>query len=196
MKLKSGIRLTTTVLILSMVLIGGYKICKIRTLTHLTESELEWLTCYHTNDSVFFKNMNGKMDTLIVSEVNVFNSTRPFMNPFLKIETGPDYIAYACIFFKIHHYRQIYECSFFIYKDSVDASPSLYWRLGNLVSKGHIRTLQRNCMVGDSLNSDYSNNLYVPKDSMDYIESFEWCKKTGLKSFTLINGEVYRVVIP
>lgn len=194
MTLKNGIRLTTTILILSIILIGGYEMCRIRTLTHLTHSELEWLTCYHPNDSIFFKNMDGKMDTMTVSEVNVYNSTWPFMNPFLKMEKGPDYIAYACMFFKIQHYRQIYECSFFIYKDSVDSSPTLYWRLGNLVSNGHIRTLQRNCIIGDSLNSHYSNNLYVPNDSINYIESFEWCIKTGLKSFSLINGEVYVMV--
>lgn len=180
------------VVLLFIMIVGAYKACKIDTLTHLSKNDLEWISRYHTNDILFFKNMKNQIDTMIVKDIKIYNSTFPFMNPFLKLETGSYYIAYTCLFFEIHHQGQIYESSWFVYKDSMEYSPTLSWRIGNFVSEDKIPT-KFNCMVGNTSNSRYIDNSFAPKDSLDYIQAFEWCKNSGLRWYQLRNGETFHL---
>lgn len=167
--------------------------CKIRTLTHLSENDIEWIGLHCPDDTFFFKNAKGIVDTMSITRVSINNSSSLFMNPFLKFETGADYIAYACVFFSIRHNMYDYDCSFFIYKDYMDVPPFASWRFGNLISNEHIPTDKSDCIFGGLMNSMYVDNNNVPKDSLNYIVAFEWCKRMGLKSYTLKTGEVYQM---
>ncbi len=181
-------------LVMICVIIGIYKMCRIRTLTHLSEQDLEWISCYEPDDTIFFSNCDHQIDTMIVTKKSIHNSTSPFKNPFLKLETGSDYLAYACMFFRLHHCGIIYDSNLFIYKDSMDLSPFLSWRLGNFINNEKIPTFHYDCVVGDSGNSHYSSNFYISNDSANYIETFEWCKKIGLKTYNFKNSESYEII--
>lgn len=187
------LKITITGLLLSALIVCAYKACKIDTLTHLSENDLEWLGNYHPDDTLFFRNADNQIDTLTVREVSIKNSTFPFMNPFLKLETGADYIAYACTYFEIFHKGQIYKSAWFIYKDSMEVSPTLSWRIGNFVSEDKIPTNNSDCMIGNLNNSHYLDNNFAPKDSLNYIQAFEWCKRTGLKWYRLRNGDNFHL---
>ncbi|MDE6695408.1 MAG: hypothetical protein K2K25_00850 [Muribaculaceae bacterium] len=195
MERKQLIKLVAIGFVMIFFLIGIYKLCKIRVLTHLSISELEWIDRYSQNDTTFFKNKDNQIDTMIVLEKFIKNSTYPLKNPLLKFETGEDYYAYACIYFKIYHKGNVYDCSFFVNKDSIYEPPFLNWRMGNFVSNDQIPTSNLDCMHGNLKNSKFVDNLFVPNDSSIYIESFKWCKKVGLKSYTLRDGEVYDLIV-
>lgn len=187
------LKITITGLLLSALIVCAYKACKIDTLTHLSENDLEWLGSYHPEDTLFFRNADNQIDTLTVREVSIKNSTFPFMNPFLKLETGSDYIAYAYTFFEIKHYDHTYECDLFVFKDSQLESPSLRWGMGNFESNDKIPTNNSDCMIGNLNNSHYLDNNFAPKDSLNYIQAFEWCKRTGLKWYRLRNGDNFHL---
>lgn len=187
------LKITITGLLLSALIVCAYKACKIDTLTHLSENDLEWLGSYHPDDTLFFRNADNQIDTLTVRKVSIKNSTFPFMNPFLKLETGSDYIAYAYTFFEIKHYGHTYECDLFVFKDSQLESPSLRWGMGNFASNDKIPTNNSDCMIGNLNNSHYLDNNFAPKDSLNYIQAFEWCKRTGLKWYRLRNGDNFHL---
>lgn len=172
----------------------GYESCKIDTLTHLSDSDLEWMDFYKCGDTLLFQNYTHSTDTMIVIDKGIFNSKRKFMNPFLKFETGGHYRAYSYLDFYIKHPDQVYECSFFLYKENMDCPPYVRWRIGNYVSKHKMPVGLSSCMVGDSVNSEYLDNQFAPKDRLNEIESFQWCKNQGLLWYTLKNGDTYRFV--
>ena len=171
-----------------------YESCKIDTLSHLSDRDLEWMDFYKCGDTIFFQNENLTKDTMIVTGKGIHNSKNRFMNPFLKFETGGDYRAYSYLYFNINHPDQIYKCSFFIFKENNEEAPYIRWRMGNDVSKAIMPIGELSCVIGDTVNSEYLDNHFAPKDSRNEIESFQWCKNQGLLWYTLKNGDTYRIV--
>ena len=178
----------------SIFLYLAYEICKVDNLTHLSDSDLEWIDFYKRGDTLLFQNDTHSIDTMIVVDKGIFNSKKRFMNPFLKFETGGDYRAYSYLNFNINHPDQVYKCSFFVYKENMECPPYIRWRIGNYVSTKKMPVGQLSCMVGDTLNSVYLDNQFAPKDKGNEIKSFQWCKNQGLLWYTLKSGETYRLV--
>ena len=107
----------------SIFLYLAYEICKVDNLTHLSDSDLEWIDFYKRGDTLLFQNDTHSIDTMIVVDKGIFNSKKRFMNPFLKFETGGDYRAYSYLNFNINHPDQVYKCSFFVYKENMECPP-------------------------------------------------------------------------
>lgn len=183
-----------------MILIGCimfyivYESCKIDYHTHLSDNDLKWIDFYKYGDTLFFQNDNLQTDTMVVTDKGIHNSYNRLTNPFLKFETGGDYKAYSYLYFKINHPDQIYECSFFVFKENREEAPYIRWRMGNNVSKTIMPVGELSCMIGDAENSEYLDNHFAPKDCRNEIESFQWCKNQGLEWYTLKNGDTYRLV--
>ena len=195
---KKAIKLILTAMISGIILIGVFDICRIRTMTHLAENDLEWINCYCPNEKVLFKSDDGQIDTMFIMRKLVNNSNFPFMNPFLKFETGADYIANATVYFEILHDGNTYEGYVYIRKNYSDAPPIIAWRLGNLFSltdlffenERELYIPYDTCFTANMNNSKIIESK-GPQDSTKSIVSFEWCRKVGLKSYSLRNGEEY-----
>lgn len=77
------------------------------------------------------------------------------------------------------------------------------WQIGNLCSNEDLRppyedkqiTNDTKCVIGDLSNSHYLD-IHAPNDSLNFIESFVWCKGEGLKSYRLKNGRTYTLYKP
>lgn len=194
MGLKKNAKKIIMILTSSILLYFVYESCRIDHLTHLSDSDLDWMNFYKCGDTLFFQKDNLIIDTMIVTNKGINNSNNRFMNPFLKLETGGDYRAYSYLYFKIYQPDQVYECSFFVFKEKSDEPPYVRWRIGNDVSKAKTPVGELSCVIGNTENSEYLDNHFAPKDRCNEIESFQWCKNKGLIWYTLKNGDTYRLV--
>ena len=204
------LRITLSIIFVLILFIGIYDMCKIEELTHLTSDDLEWADCYKPGDVILFINDLETVDSMYVDTIIIHNSTFPLMNPFLKFETSSRYFAKAIVYFKITIMEETFDGSFFIEKTFENKPPLIVWRIGNFRSNADFFpsyedkqiTNDTKCVIGDLSNSHYLDihtpNLviHVPNDSLNFIESFVWCKGEGLKSYRLKNGRTYTLYKP
>lgn len=188
-------KITVKTVIAILVMKIAYDACKIETLTHLSDDDLDWVESFTSTHTHNYKNQYGDTDTLLIEDYILYNSTFPFMNPSLKFEISPDYLARAFLMFKIKHKGFEYKGNFFMQKDTIDLI--LDYSLDNLSLTD---TVYENCQTHkiNKLIIDEENNQ-KPRKYQDYRESAYkitscfWIKGSGLTSYEFENGERYEL---
>ena len=88
------------VVLLSLLFLFLCYLCSYDEITHMSKDDMAWFDCYDINDSVFFKSNKSDVDTLYVTNIQIFNSLNPINdNP----NASSEYIAIGYIDFSIMH---------------------------------------------------------------------------------------------
>ena len=61
-----------------LLLLFFFHTCVYHKITHMSKEELEWITNRHEGEVMYFKNAEGKQDTVIIFKIEVYNSLNPF----------------------------------------------------------------------------------------------------------------------
>ncbi len=105
-------------LIYILIVVGTLQSCiKYERLTHLSESDLEWVTNRHIGEVMYFQSQNGNRDTIKVWNIIIQNSTDPINWTYLQTG-GTEYIANACVELVINHYTGV-KGNFYIKKNQM-----------------------------------------------------------------------------
>ena len=169
------------VVLLSLLFLFLCYLCSYDEITHMSKDDMAWFDCYDINDSVFFKSNKSDVDTLYVTNIQIFNSLNPINdNP----NATSEYIAIGYIDFSIMHDGQelsgMFECKK-ITQDSLKISIVLDERFANnLMPKNIIRV------------SDENSSLSICNDQDNPIMGLGWSKSEGLLSYIFKDGMVYR----
>lgn len=165
--------------------------CIYTEITHLSESDLAWMSVYNVNDSVLLASQE-EVDTLIILNKTIYNS----LNPFRENEGFSKYKANANYDYELRHKNRIIEGWFNISKEE-KASPihlnvQLHERFGfnlnmNLSKRKIGRVILDDCIVIDDNNSELSK--YHSRDTI--LEYFVWSKSKGLVEFKFRYEDVY-----
>ncbi len=89
------------ILLLSICLLS----CIYSRITHLSKDDLEWFHVYEEGDTIYFNSLKNGMDTLIITNRTIFNSSFPFM----ENEASSEYIANGSYEYKMFHKGEIFE---------------------------------------------------------------------------------------
>lgn len=178
-------------MLLSVAILAGCSNCE---KLHLTQNEKDWVNYFAPNQSFYYKNSNGKVDTLIVTD------------------TADRYTI--CNKFELSEYQyEIYRVDFKIISLSRynEIEPSItvtteewqkhnpYIHFGNLGP--HQNDLENKIPIaidtilnGIKLKSVY----YYAKDlnteqygEKEYFKNFFWDRRSGLVAYTTVNDEVF-----
>lgn len=68
-------------------------------MSHLSEQELDWTNCYNIGETVLFYSHRGKVDTLIVAEKEIHNTSNPFFIHYLDDYMGDKIMQSQCMRF-------------------------------------------------------------------------------------------------
>lgn len=176
-----------------LIVVGTLQSCiKYERLTHLSESDLEWVTNRHIGEVMYFQSQNGNRDTIEVWNITIQNSTDPINWTYLQTG-GTEYIANACVELVINHYTGV-KGNFYIKKKSNDEP--IYFSTGffmrwtqNDMPLSTINMKIRNIIMDDIMFFDDSLlgpvNEYSPSNP---IVSFAWSKQYGLVQYTFQDG--------
>lgn len=200
MKNLNNCLLRSIVIIAITILLNG---CVYSQMTHFTEDEKIWFSCYNAGDIVIFHSNYGHTDTLIVREVKNYDTK----NPFIPNE------GHGSIFEAVGLYSFIIkrEVNFpdsidgnFSTRKTTDNKLGFSSRFGLRFSKGYgeihhaadhittptilsIDTLPGNYVVFNKFNSEYPDWVDLENKIIEFI----FHKHYGLVYYKYENGEVF-----
>ncbi len=123
-------------------------------MSHLSEQELEWTNCYNIGDTVLFYSHRGKVDTLIVAEKEIHNTSNPFFIHYLDDYMGDKYNAKLMYAFYIKSpsdsIRGILKMEKLVEKDSIQWSVRLFNRYTKSWPYTHDFKADRNIYRGNN----------------------------------------------
>lgn len=165
--------------------------CVYHKITHMSKEELEWITNRHEGEVMYFKNAEGKQDTVIIFKIEVYNSLNPFnMSYFNTSKT--EYIAGGCI---DYYFSRATSCEGDFYVQKTDNSKPLCFSGGLLGRRSRCIALKQislkihNATLNDIVFFDESNTEQIrDSDPLNPIASYAWSKKYGLVQYTFKDG--------
>lgn len=187
MKIKYIILLISVVILL--------KLCTYNSITHLDDKELQWMKSYTEENETLYFCSKSDTDTMIVKEIEIFNS----LNPFIQNEGVSEYKACGDISYEIKHNGSFISGSFSILKEDNNKPVLLSLILCdryalnikyNLVSHRCHNYIYRDCIIVDDNNSEIgqyqSNNCGINR--------FVWSKSKGLLNYSFEDGQIYELI--
>lgn len=164
--------------------------CIYTRMTHMDTNDLAWMEVYNVGDTLLFHSSTC-VDTMIVQEIDVYNSR----NPFYISEADDEYTANASIIYEVRHHGLSLK-GFCIIKKEYEHEPccitlTLHNRYARCLKQDFqpftINKEQLNdCMVINEANSKKSE-FPVIKEML--ISRFVWSKSVGLVEYEMIDGD-------
>lgn len=168
--------------------------CVYHKITHMSNEELEWITNRHEGEVMYFKNAEGKQDTVIICKIEVSNSLNPFNMSYFNT-SNTEYIAGGCIDYR---FNRTTSCEGVFYVQKTDNSKPLCFSGGLLerwsrcIALKQISLKIHNVTLNDIAFFDESNTEQI-RDSapVNPIASYAWSKKHGLVQYTYKDGTTF-----
>ena len=175
--------------------------CIYSKMAHFADDEAHWIKAYQTGDTVLFVSNLNNADTLIVTDVFLYDTHNPFYTNPGAAETFSPNAGYD---FKIKRNDSInggIVISKSAENDSLTILANLHGRFSR--NRDNINELRipikysnfsingkvfKNCMIFDDSNSSFSKHWNPQKD---IIKKFVISKKYGLIYYELNNGEIF-----
>lgn len=192
-----NIKMTIRIIIVIIIMIAAYNICKIENITHLSHDDLEWIEPFSSSKTNYYKNQYGDIDTLKIDNYILNNSTFPLKNPFLKFNVSPDYLANAHVSFKIKNKKLSYVGSFFILKKHVNNELIIistlqdFWASDTIINSEDKSDINK--LVFDEKRNQKPQKYQDYNEHVYKIKSYIWIKGVGLYSYELGNGERFKL---
>lgn len=168
--------------------------CVYHKITHMSNEELEWITNRHEGEVMYFKNAEGKQDTVIICKIEVSNSLNPFNMSYFNT-SNTEYIAGGCIDYRFNR-TTICEGVFYVQKTDNSKplcfSGGLLERWSRCIALKQISLKIHNVTLNDIAFFDESNTEQI-RDSapVNPIASYAWSKKHGLVQYTFKDGTTF-----
>lgn len=185
--------------------IGYYK-----KISHYSEDELQWTACYEVGDTVIFKSIDSKFDTLIVNYKNTHTRRNHFYVHFIDDYDGEFYNSKSLYELYVQHSGKSFEGRLSITKTAADDSIVFEGFLYDLFSNSPIFSGDDNqytvenpikivdfifnndtikdCLIFDYTNSSKSNYWGTETDG---IKKFVINKNEGLIYYQYLNNDEY-----
>lgn len=104
-------------------------------MSHLSDEELAWVNCYEIGDSILFQSDSLDIDTLVVTDKNIYNTSNPFFIHFIDNYPGSNFNAIANYIFiiknKTNNIEGYFEIEKFVENDSIKIDALLDQRFSN-----------------------------------------------------------------
>lgn len=166
-----------------------------KSMTHLSDEELEWITNRYVGEVWYFQSQEGVIDTATITKLKILNSTNP-INWNAHTYADPDYRAFAYVNISMRGQR-LGMSDFFLISKQKSEEPvyfraKLFNRLTNKVP------LQDICLMIDSMLID--DAVFFDEKVMDTLRwnelpspimNYAWSKKYGLLQYTFQDGITY-----
>lgn len=169
--------------------------CVYTKITHMSDSDLEWVTHRYVGETMAFESNKGDMDIVVVTNIEIDNLLNPInLNPGVG---DNKYIAHANIEYVVFHDTDSLMGALRIEKHE-NGEP--IWISSNLDSRYTFDTmpfsvssldtqlgLLTDCVYFDGKNS----KLDIDNIQTNPIQSFIWSKKYGLVQYSFKDGTKY-----
>lgn len=183
--------------LLYILIVGGtlQSCIKYERLTHLSESDLEWVTNRHIGEVMYFQSQNGNRDTIKVWDIHIHNSKNPINWMFFQLG-GTEYIASADVELVFNRFSGVMG-DFFVIKKTQQEPIFFSSQLLMRWTHDYIPLKITNMVIGDIKMEDI---VFVDEHLMQPIHeycppnpivSFAWSKKYGLVQYTFEDGTVF-----
>ena len=158
--------------------------CIYTAMSHLSKDDLTWIKVYDMGDTLLFH--SGVMyDTLIVNEVNVYNS----YNPFHVSEATDEYKASAEILYCIIHEGETMDGFFHISKPVHSEKLVFSICLSDRYAFDITPNLHEYESVEDIHVDDGNSRIGGNQEDKIHIEQLTWSKTSGLREYVVKDGD-------
>ena len=160
----------------------------------MSKEELEWITNRHEGEVMYFKNAEGKQDTVIIFKIEVYNSLNPFNMTYFNT-SKTEYIAGGCI---DYYFSRATGCegTFYIAKTHNNTprccSGGLLGRWSRRIPLKLTTLKINNVTINDILFFDEKNTEQISNyNQSNPIKSYAWSKKYGLVQYSFQDGTTF-----
>lgn len=165
----------------------------------LTDEDLQWISNFTNNDTIYYESNNNSIDTVIINEITICNPQNTFIfdtEGINWLEGDHEFYGFADVEMTLRHNLSQYNIAFRIKRNSINDTLrySLWFGDKKYMSKNiredeiTINSIRYNDCILIDANRMSMSRINPQKINLKKIV---WNKKKGLLLYTLQNNEVY-----